>query len=186
MRPQVWLVRSSVLAVILAPLGLLLLPRPRPPENNLDRVYDSLGGVSKYADLEKWCGLRRTPATADEVDQLNAVIMSANDIREHFFFGDGSRLFAESVSRSDRFRWVRLHHPTDPNRWIGVGVLNHYNTGAGFQDYVVFRVRIGFKPVFGPVGAVPISHSRSGNDPDRVGASSGRVPRPPLASLAPT
>lgn len=144
MRPQIWLIRSSILVVLLAPLGLFQLPRPQQQESDLNRVYNSLNGMSKYADLEKWCELRRTPATVDEVSQLNAVMMSTTDIREHFFLGDGSRLLAEAVSRSERLRWVRLHHPTDPSRWIGVGVLNHYNTGSGFQDYLIFRVRVGF------------------------------------------
>jgi hypothetical protein len=108
-------------------------------------VYEALDDYKENGSLRSWCGLRETPATASEIDRINSLIMSVPDIREVFCFsgGDETRGWAAAIASSDRLRWVRLHHPNDPNRWIGIGVQHRYNTG-GWSDYIVFRVRVGF------------------------------------------
>ena len=53
------------------------------------------------------------------------------------------RSFPEGIIRSERVKWFRLHHPTDPNEWIGIGVYEQYNTGWT-AHWIVCRVAIGF------------------------------------------
>jgi hypothetical protein len=45
----------------------------------------------------------------------------------------------------DGLRWVRLSHPADRNRWIGLGVRDMYNTGWTAHA-ILCRVPVGFSP----------------------------------------
>lgn len=148
-----WVNRALVLLALTAPLGMLALgPKPTPPpppkEMDLERVYTLLPERSNYERLGQWCGLRRTTATDAEVAQIRQRLAGLADPREAWC-GPVGRILWEfphpSEWRHARMpaMWIRLHHPSDPSRWVGIGVLEVYYTGWT-AHCVTYRAQIEF------------------------------------------
>jgi hypothetical protein len=158
MRCQMWTRRALLLLALTAPYSLFVLMSPPPepsssrhsfppvPETDLRRVYDTIPDRIMYDELGRWCGLRQTPATPAEVAAIREALRAAPDPKQVWCTGEADmwmRVFPDGVRPPERAKWVRLHHPTRPDQWIGIGILEQENTGWTAY-YIVCRVAIGF------------------------------------------
>lgn len=150
MVPRVWVIRGLLVAVVAAPLSLLVLsPVPgRPRETDLRRVYDRLPERCLFTYLDRWCGLRVSDATPEEAAQLRAAVEAAPDPRAMWCgpLAERQRAAAPGTYQLPKnIQWYRLSRTGDRGRWIGVGVLEQYNTG--WTAYWIWcRVAVGFEP----------------------------------------
>jgi hypothetical protein len=136
-----------LLIAVALPFGVLLRSVPPVRERDLGRVYDTIRERSDADRLASWCGLRQTRATAAEVDEVTHIILT-NGAPEFVCGSWGKDLLKNSSAVFDypeHLRWTRLHHPTDPTQWIGIGVYEIHRTGGDPLHPIVLRVPVGIR-----------------------------------------
>jgi hypothetical protein len=107
-------------------------------------VYECLAERYVLDDLDIWCGLTVTPASADEVTRLNAAAYTTDprgairDSLATWTMAELSRLWPSS-----ELEWYKLHDPAAPNRWIGVAVRKRDLKDRSSRS-IGCRVRMGF------------------------------------------
>ncbi|MDB5308371.1 MAG: hypothetical protein JWO38_2573 [Gemmataceae bacterium] len=155
--------RSRVLRVLLVfvlvvPLILVVFgpsssgpsssPPVAPKETDLQRVYARLSEGPLYQHLRTWCGLRVSEANPEEATRLRTAVEAAPDPQQVWCSPlDEIRRAAppRTYKFPDGIRWYRLSHPTDQDRWIGIGVFEHHNTGWTAY-WIRCRIPVGFEP----------------------------------------
>jgi hypothetical protein len=126
----------------------LAIERPN-LERNLDRVYAEIPHRCDFEQLSLWCRLRKTAAIDSEVAVIREALSDASARRQEWCIERHDTLRGVFVDQPRQpvhlVRWFRLHHPTDPGQWIGIGVFDDYHTDQT-ERLIIYRVAIGFQP----------------------------------------
>jgi hypothetical protein len=141
----IWLAAIGALLFLLRQITLAI---ERPDlEHDLGRVYETIPSRCDYGRLRWWCGLRVTLASKEEAERARAILLASRNPAE-FVCGPPVESVRDQIRKSagrwQPTRWERIHHPTDPARWIGIGVWEMYRTGADPEPWIVYRVPVGF------------------------------------------
>jgi hypothetical protein len=145
-----WLIRALVAVSLASLLYLFVFKTPSASfkETDNQRVHSQIPDNCLFQNLHDWCGLRVSVATSDEAAQLRAAVEDATDPKQ-VWCGPEDDVRRNAPSKTYRFpdgiRWYRLHHKTDPNQWVGIGVFEHYDT-MRMTYWIRCRVHVGFEP----------------------------------------
>jgi hypothetical protein len=151
MLTRIWLIRGLIVLALAVPISLIAFAPWRPPidvEADLRRVYKAIPECCLYDKLSEWSGLRARDATPAEAAFLRRAVESAPGLARVWCgrYADYLRSAPPQTYKfPDGLRWVRLSHPADRNRWIGLGVRDMYNTGWTAHA-ILCHVPVGFSP----------------------------------------
>jgi hypothetical protein len=145
MRSRTWVIRGFILLAVAAPLAVFVLgPQPAPESAwDLRRVYDAIPDHLDYKQITNWCGLRRTVATASETAAIKEALQTAPASEQVWCIDRWKDLFSGKYRPSKLTKWVRIHHSTDPDQWVGIGVLKLPTPDRTYY-WIVCRVAVGF------------------------------------------